>query len=78
MRSLGVGVTNMSWGRTYPWSLNRKLTGDYVRRIMPETLPAFEAYVDAGGVVVVGGREQPERQPSRGGLPRHSPGLEKG
>ncbi len=56
-------ATDMIWGRTCPWSLDRKLTGDYVGGTMPETLPAFRAYVEAGSV---GGRKQPERQPGRG------------
>ena len=79
MRSLGAGATNMSWGRTYPWSLDRKLTRDYVGRIMPHTLPAFKAYVEAGGVVVWGAGNSRSVNPDvEASLPRHFPELEKG
>ncbi|MDE0034192.1 MAG: S8 family serine peptidase [Deltaproteobacteria bacterium] len=79
MRSLGVGATNMSWGRTYPWSLDRNLTGDYVGRIMPRTLPAFRAYVEAGGVVVwAAGNSRSVNPDVEAVLPRHFSELEKG
>ena len=79
MRTLGVGATNMSWGRTYPWSLDRNLTGDYIGRIVPETLPAFRVYVEGGGVVVwAAGNTRAVNPDVEAVLPRHFPELEKG
>ena len=79
MRSLGVGATNFSWGRTYPWTLDRELTAAYVERIMPHTLPAFRSYVEAGGVAVWGAGNSRSLNPDvEAALPRHFPELEKG
>ncbi len=79
MRSLGVGATNMSWFRTKSWSLDLNLTDDYVGRIMPKSLPAFRAYVEAGGVVVwAAGNSRSVNPHMEAVLPRHFPDLEKG
>ena len=83
MRSLGVRVTNFSWGRTYEWSPEKEalfeLTTDSVRRIMPATLQAFEAYVRAGGVAVWAAGNGDNLHPAvEGMLPRYFPSLEKG
>ena len=84
MRSLGVRVTNFSWGRTYEWSPEKEtrygLTPDSVRRgIMPSTLPAFEAYVGAGGVAVWAAGNGDSLHPAvEGMLPRYFPALEQG
>lgn len=79
MRSLGVGVSNFSWGRTWPWSLDRGLTAGYVERIMPHTLPAFRAYVEGGGVAVWAAGNSRNLNPDlEASLPRHFPELEKG
>ena len=79
MRSLGVGAANFSWGRTYPWSLDRDLTVAYVERIMPNTLPAFRSYVTAGGVAVWGAGNSRSLNPDvEASLPKHFPELEKG
>lgn len=79
MRSLRVGATNMSWGRTYPWSLDRRLTNAYVARIMPKSLQAFQAYVEAGGVVVwSAGNSRSVNPDVEASLPRHFGELEKG
>ena len=79
MRKLEAGATNMSWGRTWPWSLDRRLTDDYVGRIMPKSLQAFRAYVAAGGVVVWGAGNSRSVNPDvEASLPRHFGELEKG
>ena len=83
MRSLGVRVTNFSWGRTYEWSPEKEtlfgLTADSVRRIMPVTLQAFAAYVGAGGVAVWAAGNGDNHHPAvEGILPRYFPALEKG
>ena len=79
MRALGVGVANFSWGRTYPWSLDRDLTATYVQRIMPHTLTAFRSWVEAGGVAVWGAGNRSALNPDiEASLPRHFPELEKG
>ena len=83
MRSLGVRVTNFSWGRTYEWSPEKEslfgLTAGSVRRIMPVTLRAFEAYVGAGGVAVWAAGNGDSFHPAvEGMLPRYVPALEKG
>ena len=83
MTSLGVRVTNFSWGRTYEWSREKEtrfgLTEDSVRSIMPVTLGAFEAYVGAGGVAVWAAGNGDSLHPVvEGMLPRYFPALEKG
>ena len=83
MRSLDVGVTNFSWGRTYEWSPEKEtrfgLTADTVRAIMPKTLPAFEAYVAAGGVAVWAAGNGDSMHPAvEGMLPRYFPDLQPG
>ena len=79
MRSLGVRATNSSWGRLYPWSLDRRLSASYVRRIMPASLAAFRSYVDAGGVAVWPAGNTRNLNPDvEAVLPRHFPELEKG
>ena len=55
------------------------LTTDSVRRIMPATLQAFEAYVRAGGVAVWATGNGDSLHPAvEGMLPRYFPSLEKG
>ncbi len=79
MRTLGVGASNFSWGRTWPWSLDRGLTAAYVERIMPHTLSAFRAYVNAGGVAVWAAGNSRDLNPDvEASLPRHFPELEEG
>ena len=83
MRSLGVRVTNFSWGRTYEWSREKEtrfaLTKDSVGRILPVTLRAFDAYVDAGGVAVWAAGNGDSLHPAvEGMLPRYFPDLEQG
>ena len=83
MRSLGVRVTNFSWGRTYEWSREKEtrfgLTRDSVGRILPVTLRAFDAYVAAGGVAVWGAGNGDSLHPAvEGMVPRYFPDLEKG
>ena len=83
MRSLDVRVTNFSWTRTYEWSREKEslfaLTSDSVRRIMPETLPAFAAYVGAGGVAVWAAGNGDSLHPGvEGMLPRYFLDLEAG
>ena len=79
MRSLGVRATNFSWGRTYPWSLDRRLSANYVRRIMPATLAAFQSYVGAGGVSVwAAGNSRSLNPDVESVLPKYLPELEKG
>ena len=83
MRSLGVRVTNFSWGRTYEWSGEKEarfgLTTESVRGVMPVTLQAFDAYVGAGGVAVWAAGNGDSLHPAvEGMLPRYFPNLEKG
>ena len=83
MRSLGVRVTNFSWGRTYEWSREKEewfgLTTASVRQIMPVTLTAFHAYVRAGGVAVWAAGNGDSLHPSvEGMLPRYFPDLQAG
>ena len=83
MRGLGVRVTNFSWGRTYEWSREKEerygITAGSVRSIMPKTLPAFRAYVDAGGVAVWAAGNGDSLHPAvEGMVPRYYPELEKG
>ena len=83
MRSLDVRVTNFSWTRTYEWSREKEtlyaLTADSVRRIMPATLPAFDAYVRAGGVAVWAAGNGDSLHPAvEGMLPRYFPDLKQG
>jgi len=50
-----------------------------VRRIMPKTLPAFEAYVGAGGVAVWAAGNGDSLHPAvEGMVPRYFPELQKG
>ena len=79
MKSLGVRVVNNSWFRTYGWSADRGLTASSVRNIMPRSLTAFEAYVDAGGVAVWAAGNGMHPNPSvEAVLPKYFPELEKG
>ena len=83
MRTLGVWVTNFSWTRTYEWNREKEerygLTAASVRRIMPKTLPAFEAYVGAGGVAVWAAGNGDSLHPIvEGMVPRYYPELEAG
>ena len=79
MRTLGVHVTNLSWFRTYVWGEERGLTPAAVRAIMPKTLTAFEAYVEAGGVAVwAAGNEGAPNPTVEAMVPRYFPDLEKG
>ena len=83
LRSLGVRVTNFSWGRTYEWSREKEslfaLTPNSVRSIMPKSLPAFAAYVRAGGVAVWAAGNGDSLHPTvEGMLPRYFPNLEDG
>ena len=83
LRSLEVGVTNFSWGRTYEWSREKEarygLTAASVRGIMPKTLPAFEAYVRAGGVAVWAAGNGDSLHPAvEGMVPRYFPELQEG
>ena len=82
MRSLDVGVTNFSWGRTYEWSREKEtrygITAATVRAIMPVTLQAFTAYADAGGVAVWAAGNGDSLHPAvEGMVPRYFPELEK-
>ncbi len=84
MQGLGVRVASNSWGRF----LHRQgvtpqsYTAARLRSIMAESLPAYEAYVAAGGVMVWANGNQPgDRHPYpevEGVLPRFFPALEKG
>ena len=83
MSSLGVRVTNLSWGRAYTWSRDREqmfgITAIWFRRIMPRTLAAFESYVGAGGVAVwAAGNEGGFHPGPEAMVPRYIPALEKG
>ena len=80
MRNLDVHVTNMSWGRSFPWPGFPTFTQEFFRNdMMPRSLPAFEKYVEAGGVVVwAAGNGQAFNPAMESMLPRYFPGLEKG
>ena len=80
MRSLNVHVTNMSWGRSFPWPGFPEFNQDYFRNdMMPLSLPAFEKYVEAGGVVVwAAGNGQAFNPAMESMLPRYFRNLEKG
>ena len=79
MTSLGVRAVNNSWSRTWPYATERGITADSVRAIMPETLPAFQRYVAAGGVAVwAAGNGQSFHPAEEAVLPRYFPDLEKG
>ncbi len=80
MRNLGVGATNMSWGRTFPWPGIPKFNQNFYREdMMPLSLPAFEKYVEAGGVVVwAAGNGRAFHPAMENMLPRYFPHLEKG
>ena len=83
MRGLGVRVTNFSWSRTYEWSREKEelygITAGSVRSIIPKTLPAFRAYVDADGVAVWAAGNGDSLHPTvEGMVPRYYPELEKG
>ncbi len=79
MTSLGVRAVNNSWSRTWPYAVERGITADSVRAIMPETLPAFQRYVAAGGVAVwAAGNGQSFNPAEEAVLPRYFPELEKG
>ena len=79
MRSLGVGAVNNSWTRTWPWARERGVTAATIRGIMPETLPAFERYVPAGGVAVwAAGNGRSFHPAEEAVLPLYFPELEKG
>ena len=80
MRNLDVGVTSMSWGRSFPWPGFPTFTQEYFRSdMMPLSLPAFEKYVEAGGVVVWAvGNGQSFNPAMESVLPRYFRHLEKG
>ena len=80
MRSLGVGVTSMSWGRSFPWPGFPDFTKDFFSNdMMPLSLPAFKKYVEAGGVVVwAAGNGQAFNPAMESMLPRYFSELEKG
>ena len=79
MRSLGVRAVNNSWSRTWPWAREREVTAETIRGIMPETLPAFERHVAAGGVAVwAAGNGQSFHPSEEAVLPHYFPHLELG
>ena len=79
MTSLGVRAVNNSWSRTWPYAVERGVTAGSIRAIMPETLPAFQRYVAAGGVAVwAAGNGRSSHPAEEAVLPRYFPELEKG
>ena len=60
MQGLGVRVVNNSWGRLQdkPGTTLQSYTAERLRTILAGSLPAYEAYVAAGGVMVWANGEQ--------------------
>ena len=83
MRSLGVGATNMSWFRSYPWDEVPGISRSYYDDMMPWSLEAFKKYVEAGGVLVWAGGNRTSLAPQREQslekiLPKYVPELKDG
>ena len=79
MQSLGVRAANNSWSRIGQWSSDQNFTATYFRRIMPETLPAFQSYVAAGGVMVwAAGNTRSPNPDGEAVLPKYFPELQPG
>lgn len=84
MQGLGVRVASNSWGRFLHGRgvTLRSYTAERLRPVMAESLPAYEAWVAAGGVMVwATGNRRGDRHPYpevEAALPLFFPQLEKG
>ena len=84
MNTLGARVVNNSWSRTYGWSKEKEihygLSKSSVRNFMPQSLRAYQSYIDADGIVVwaAGNRGDSLHPDVEAMLPRYFPNLEQG
>ena len=80
MRSLNIRTINNSWTRTGPWRPGSAPTTDFLNDIMSQSIPAWQRFVNAGGVVVFaasnnGPQYSPDIEPA---LPHYFSALQPG